>query len=201
MSDEIVKENEEVKVEEKVDIMKLLDEKINSLKAETSNEINSLKDLLKQKDEELAEFKKIAESKQEQDNDLKKVMDNRKSIEEQRKAQAEKERLELLEKENNMLKLQTKVTEFIKKHPYLEDVLSEKIAEGKITSYEQLETEFTPSEIKKFKELEDYKKLIQENFGKDPLGQYSVNSEAKAKFADEKAREEARNSITSMLHI
>lgn len=197
MDKEIVKDIEE----EKVDVNKIIEEKLNELRKETDNKLNRYEEILKQKDEEITEYKKLAESKKEEDNDLKKVMENRKAIELERKQQQEKEEFERVKKENNMLKLQTKISEFTKKHPYLEEILSEKIAEGKITTYEQLETEFTPTEIKMAKERNEYKQLMEKTFGKDPMGEYVVNSDVKNQLTENKQQAEAREEILKLLNI
>ncbi len=197
--EELVETVEEV-TEPKLDIAKLIEDKLKSFKEETNNELNSLKEMLKAKEEELSEYKNVIEKKTE-DTELKEVFEKRKTMEEQRKSEEEKTRYENAIKENNMLKLQNKVNDFIKKHPYLEDILSEKIQEGTITSVKQLETEFSPTLLKRLKEAEELKALYVKNFGKDPLGEYTVNPDVKAKIKEEQERKEAREEMLRRLNI
>lgn len=175
--------------EKEIDLMKVFEEKFEQLKSETKDEVKTLKEKNEILEAELAEYRELVNAKpkvdtpkEKEENPLKEFALKREETRKQQEARLEKEKLERIEKENNLLKLEKKATLFIKAHPYLEEVINERIIEGTITSVEQLEKEFSPAMIKKLKEAEEMRQYSIKNFGTDPLGGHTVDGQTRADF-------------------
>jgi hypothetical protein len=193
----------EVEKKEEIDLAKLFEERFSKLEENTNKKLNTLESMLAEKEKEINEYKTLLEKVAEkpdnsESNQLKDIFKAKAAEKASKEEQERLDQLKRIEEENKLLKLEKKVNKFIKDYPYLEDVVNEKIANGKITSAEQLETEFTNAEIKKMKQLEELKATVGK-FGADPLNGYNLSGEGREMMQKQGEMKQLRDYWDSIL--
>lgn len=191
-------QEEESEAEEKTSIEEILKQQLDSLDKKFDDKLEKATEPYKNRIKELEETiesvikakggKDEEDDKQDERDILSDILNKREQKRKEQQDSQQSEEVTRVLEENRILKLQNKISNFLKENPYVETILQEKVEEGTIKNEADIERVFNPSLLKTLKEADEYKKFAKK-LGADPRNGYEVSEEVTEDIAKKKRQE------------